>query len=71
MNKYVQEIIDESPMDYDGEVNTPAANHLFDVNESSKNIVEEDAVIFHHIDYQSSFFCANGVDQIFRMKYLS
>ena len=63
MTKYVQEIVDASPTDFAGEISTQAANHLFDVNESSQHLMEKDAVLFHHLVYTNVFFCVNREDR--------
>ena len=60
MTKYVQEIVDASPADFAGESSTPAANHLFDVNESSEHLSEKNAVLFHHLVYKYLFLCKRG-----------
>ena len=49
MVSYVQEIIDASPEDFNGLAKTPAASHLFEVDESAEQLNEEAATLFHHL----------------------
>ena len=38
MFDYIQDVLDESPDEFHGQAETPAANHLFDVEEESKKL---------------------------------
>jgi hypothetical protein len=48
MKEYIQEMLDEVPDDMAGEAATPAANHLFEVNNKPKLLDEETCDLFHH-----------------------
>lgn len=48
MTDYVNEILDELPESMSGTAVTPAANHLFEVNEEAVKLSEADAQFFHH-----------------------
>eukprot|EP00957_Ditylum_brightwellii_P118495 9037112-Ditylum_brightwellii.AAC.1 len=49
MIDYIQKLLDDMPDKYDGEAVTPAAKHLFEVNEEVEKLGKEDADLFHHI----------------------
>ena len=50
MIDYIGEILDALPEDMRGEMATPAAAHLFDVEEETPTLLSsEDATLFHHI----------------------
>ena len=49
MQEYISKLLDESPNNMDGIVKTPAANHLFNINQNRKKITEEKAQLFHHV----------------------
>ena len=49
MIDYVQTILDELPVDMDGENSTPAANFLFDVDEDCERLDAETSEMFHQI----------------------
>ena len=57
MTKYVQEIITEFPERIVGTAATPAANHLFSVNEQGKKLPEEMSRDFHHTVAKLLFLC--------------
>jgi hypothetical protein len=48
MVESIQAMLDAIPDDMGGVAATPAANHLFDVNEDSEKLDEETAQLFHH-----------------------
>jgi hypothetical protein len=48
MKEYIQEMLDELPEDMAGEAATPAANHLFTVNNKPKLLDEDTSDMFHH-----------------------
>jgi hypothetical protein len=48
MQEYIQEMLDEVPDGMAGEAATPAANHLFEVNNKPKLLDEETYDLFHH-----------------------
>lgn len=49
MFDYINEVIKESPEDFKGTAETPAAAHLFEVNEQREKLESEDISIFHHL----------------------
>ena len=58
MSDYIKGILDEVPSDMNGEAPTPAANHLFDVNNENPALLDrEKAELFHHIVAQLLFLC--------------
>jgi hypothetical protein len=48
MFDYIQDMMDEIPEDMAGEASTPAANHLFTINQKPILLSEENADLFHH-----------------------
>jgi hypothetical protein len=48
MKDYNQEMLDELPEDMAGEAVTPAANHLFTINNKPKVLDEDTSDMFHH-----------------------
>jgi hypothetical protein len=49
MIPYLQEIVDEFPFDIGKPASTPAANHLFDVSDTSTPLSEKERKAFHHV----------------------
>ena len=47
MTEYLEKIMIELPDKYKGAAVTPAANHLFEVNENAKKLPEDGAQVFH------------------------
>jgi hypothetical protein len=55
---YIQNMLDEVPTDMGGEAATPAANHLFEVNEDGEKLLDEEtAQLFHHYVAKLLFLC--------------
>jgi hypothetical protein len=49
MIDYIKEMLDELPKDMAGEAATPAANHLFTINEDPVLVLDKDTSdMFHH-----------------------
>ena len=48
MDEYVQEILDEARPDMDGESTTPAAEHLYEVNNDNPELLAEDTAQYFH-----------------------
>ena len=48
MEDYIEEMLDDVPDDMNREAATPAANHLFEVNEKTVKLDEATSVMFHH-----------------------
>ena len=57
MRKYLQNLLEDLPKHFDGDSTTPAAEHLFDVNDNSTKLSEEHAIFFHTIVYKLLFLC--------------
>jgi hypothetical protein len=58
MSKYIEEMLNELPSDMDGESATPAANHLFTVNEKDLvSLDEATAELFHTLTAKLLFLC--------------
>ena len=48
MADYIKKILEEIPDDMEGEVASPAANHLFEVNKDGEFLEKDRAELFHH-----------------------
>jgi hypothetical protein len=59
MVDYIQNMLDELPSNMDGEAATPAANHLFDVNDATADMLlnQETAELYHHNVAKLLFLC--------------
>jgi Reverse transcriptase (RNA-dependent DNA polymerase)/Zinc knuckle len=57
MSKYVENVITEMPEDMAGVCPTPAANHLFEVNQEAEKLDETKKEFFHHVVAQLLFLC--------------
>jgi hypothetical protein len=57
MIDYIQAMLDELPTDMDGEAATPAASHLFEVNDKAIPLDKETAELFHHLTAKLLFLC--------------
>jgi hypothetical protein len=57
MIDYIQKMLAELPDDMSGEAPTPAANHLFEVDESPDKLDEETAELFYHNVAKLLFLC--------------
>jgi hypothetical protein len=49
MNQYIKEMLEEAPSDMNGIAITPAADHLFTVNNELTLLSTEDGETFHHL----------------------
>jgi hypothetical protein len=49
MEDYVESILEDAPANMDGEAPTPAAQHLFTVNDDGEKLGQEDADLFHQM----------------------
>ena len=70
MVSFVREIIDASLEIFNGLAKTPAASHLFEVNESAEQLNEEKGTLFHHLVYKILFLCKRGADQTCKQQSL-
>ena len=57
MVDYIKNMLEELPEDMDGIATTPAAEHLFKVNETPTYLDEKDAMFFHHNVAKLLFLC--------------
>ena len=57
MTDYVEKMLADLPADMRGEAATPAADHLFTVNENPEKLLEEKAQFFHHYVAKGLFLC--------------
>jgi hypothetical protein len=58
MYDYIRNMLEELPAEMDGESATPAADHLFEVNDQDpKPLDEEKAILFHHNVAKLLFLC--------------
>ena len=57
MDNYTKGILDEAPADMDGVVVTPAAEHLFKVNNDAECLDPKKVKLFHHLTAKLLFLC--------------
>lgn len=57
MLDYIDRMLGEAPNEFQGTASTPAANHLFALDESSPRLDDARATQFHHIVAKSLFLC--------------
>ena len=57
MTDYLKKIMDDLPNKYQGRVIKPAANHLFEVNKTTRKLSEKDTQAFHTIVEKLLFLC--------------
>ncbi len=55
MNQYISKVIKEFPQEILGMCTTPAADHLYKIQENGKKLIEEMVEAFHHTTYQLLF----------------
>ena len=60
MRDYVFKLLDDLPALFRGSSATPAASHLFDVNDACKKLDKEEADYFHHVVAQLLFLSKRG-----------
>ena len=60
MTAYAKKLLDELPTSFRGTATTPAASHLFDVNENCEKLDKDDAEFFHHVVAQLLFLGKRG-----------
>jgi len=54
---YVDQIISEALLDMKGTATTPAANHLYNTDDSLPTLPKDQVKIFHHITAQLLYLC--------------
>ena len=57
MEEYITNMLTELPADMDGMATTPAAEHLFKINETPTYLDEKEAMFFHHNVEKLLFLC--------------
>ena len=57
MKEYVEKLLQETPYDMEGNARTPAAIHLFNVNDGAEKLTEDKAQLFHHIVAKLLYLC--------------
>jgi hypothetical protein len=57
MVDYVKKMVQDFPDESKAKAATPAAMHLFEVNDDAKRISEEDAILFHNLVARGLFLC--------------
>ena len=57
MIDYIKSMLSELPKDMDGTAPTPAASHLFEVDESATKLDEEVSIMYHHNTARLLFLC--------------
>ena len=57
MTDFLKNILDDLPNKYQGRAITPAANHLFEFNKTTRKLSEKDAHAFHTIVEKLLFLC--------------
>jgi hypothetical protein len=53
----IEKMLVDLPEEFDGEAPTPAANHLFNIDENSPKVDEERAQFFHKYVAKTLFIC--------------
>ena len=64
MMDYLKKILDDLPNKYQGRAITLAANHLFEVNKTTRKLSEKDAQSFHTIVAKLIFLCKRAQPDI-------
>ena len=64
MLDYVDKMLDEAPHDMDGKALTPAANHLFDVDEDSPLVDEERVQLFYTFVAKTLLLCMRAMPDL-------
>ena len=57
MEEYIRNMLTELPEDMEGLATTPAAEHLFKINDTPTYLTDEDAMFFHHNVAKLLFLC--------------
>ena len=61
MTEYIEnKILNDLPDDFNGTAVTPAANHLFDINDDCPKLSTDKSELFHHITAQLLFLAKRG-----------
>jgi len=57
MESYIKQILEEAPYNMEGIAKTPAACHLFNVNDGARKLQEEKMQLFHHMVAKLLYLC--------------
>jgi hypothetical protein len=57
---YVDGILEEAPSDFDGTATSPAANHLFRVNDEAEKLDDKRAKVYHHLTTKILYLCKHS-----------
>ena len=57
MEEYIRNMLAELPEDMEGLATMPAAEHLFQINDTRTHLTDEDAMFFHHNVAKLLFLC--------------
>ena len=57
MENYINQLLEEAPYDMAGIAKTPAACHLFNVNDGARKLDEKKAQLFHHMVAKLLYLC--------------
>ena len=60
MTDYLKKVLDDLPNKYQGRAITTTANHLFEVNNTTRKLREKDAQAFHTVLAKLLFLCKQG-----------
>jgi len=64
MEEYIDKLLKAAPYDMQGIARTPAAVHLFNINDGANKLPEEKALLFHHIVAQLLYLCRRSRQDI-------
>ena len=64
MEEYVDKLLKDAPYDMQGIARTPAAVHLFNINDGANKLPEEKAQLFHHVVAQLLYLCRRSRQDI-------
>ena len=62
MENYIKQMLEDLPYDMEG--TTPAACHLFNVNDGAKKLEEKKAQLFHHMVAKLLYLCCRTQQDI-------
>jgi hypothetical protein len=71
MRDYVKKILDKMPANMDGTATSPAAEHLFQIQDDIELLDEADSKFFHELLLLSYYSFVNGAVQTFKLQSLA
>jgi hypothetical protein len=57
MSDYIDRMLDEAPDDMSGTAVTPAANHLFDINDKVEKLDDKQSELYHRLTAKALYLC--------------